>query len=232
MLITGCLVLFGIGGAVLANSVSNEKKETALIDSVRIIEIDETKPVEIKREKPKAQEAQKPVQTVKHVTYRIVPPEEVVEPIATADEIKNSAIGFTNIEGDKPDDNIVPLDKKLGDDNGIIVYKKKEDEIRAIVQVQAKYVGNWEKFLLRNLNAEIPIDNGAPPGRYTAIIQFVVDLDGTVSDVKALTSHGYGIEEEAVRVLRKAAKWEPGIQDGYAVKSYRRQPITFVVEGL
>jgi protein TonB len=37
------------------------------------------------------------------------------------------------------------------------------------------------------------------------------------------------MEEEAVRVLRKATKWEPAIQGGYAVKAYHRQPITFEV---
>ena len=99
------------------------------------------------------------------------------------------------------------------------------------IQIPAKFAGNWERFLTRNLNAEIPIDNGAPAGRYTVIIQFVVDVEGNVSDIKPLTSHGYGLEEEAMRVLRKADKWEPGIQQGYKVKSYRKQPITFVVEG-
>jgi protein TonB len=38
------------------------------------------------------------------------------------------------------------------------------------------------------------------------------------------------MEDEAVRVLKKAAKWEPAIQNGHQVKAYRRQPITFVVE--
>ena len=66
-------------------------------------------------------------------------------------------------------------------------------------------------------------------GYYTVVVQFVVDIDGRISDIKPLTKHGYGLEEEAVRVLRKATKWEPGIQNGYPVKSYRKQPITFRV---
>ena len=64
-------------------------------------------------------------------------------------------------------------------------------------------IGNWGRFLERNLNAEVPVDNGAPEGSYTVIIQFVVDTDGSISDIKALTNHGYGLEQEAIRVIKK-----------------------------
>jgi protein TonB len=61
------------------------------------------------------------------------------------------------------------------------------------------------------------------------VVQFIVDKDGNVSEVKALTSHGYGMEEEAVRVIKRGPKWTPAIQNGRQVKAYRKQPITFVV---
>jgi protein TonB len=60
-------------------------------------------------------------------------------------------------------------------------------------------------------------------------MQFVVELEGKVSDITAMTNHGYGFEEEAIRVLKKAAKWEPAIQNGRPVKAYRRQVIIFEV---
>jgi protein TonB len=62
------------------------------------------------------------------------------------------------------------------------------------------------------------------------MIQFVVDLEGKVSDIKPLTNFGYGMEEEAMRVIRRATKWEPAIQNGHPVKAYRKQPVTFVIE--
>jgi protein TonB len=62
------------------------------------------------------------------------------------------------------------------------------------------------------------------------MIQFVVDLDGSISDLTPLTNHGYGLEEEAMRVLRKSKKWQPAIKNGVNVKSYRRQPVTFEVK--
>ena len=74
------------------------------------------------------------------------------------------------------------------------------------------------------------MNNDAPAGSYTVIIQFVVDMDGSISDIKALTNHGYGLEQEAIRVIKKATKWEPAFQNGRHVKAYRKQPITFRVE--
>jgi len=63
------------------------------------------------------------------------------------------------------------------------------------------------------------------------IIEFVVDLDGSMSRIKALTSLGYGMEEEAIRVIKKAGKWSPAIWQGEPVKAYRRQQITFDITG-
>ena len=46
-----------------------------------------------------------------------------------------------------------------------------------------------------------------------------------------MTNHGYGMEEEAMRVIKKGPKWTPAVQNGRSVKAYRKQPITFQVLG-
>jgi protein TonB len=61
------------------------------------------------------------------------------------------------------------------------------------------------------------------------MVQFIVDKQGNISDVKALTNHGYGMEEEAIRAIKRGPKWTPAIQNGRNVNAYRKQPITFVV---
>ena len=53
--------------------------------------------------------------------------------------------------------------------------------------------------------------------------------DGTVKGVKALTNHGYGMENEVVRILQLSPKWNVAEQEGKKVKTYRKQPVTFVV---
>ena len=108
-------------------------------------------------------------------------------------------------------------------DTGTVIYS---------VEKEAEFPGGdkaWMKFLTNNLNGQVPLDHEAPAGKYTVWIQFIVDREGSVSDLKALTNNGYGMEEEAMRVLRKVPKWTPALQNGRNVKAYRKQPITFVV---
>ncbi|MCV9388118.1 energy transducer TonB [Reichenbachiella ulvae] len=58
-------------------------------------------------------------------------------------------------------------------------------------------------------------------------VQFVVDKDGSITEVKAIKGIGAGCDEEAVRVLQGAPKWKPGKQRGRAVKVRMILPITF-----
>jgi protein TonB len=116
----------------------------------------------------------------------------------------------------------------------VVEAPKVEDENKIFekVEVEAEFPGGlsaWRRYLERNLNAQVPSDAGAPTGSYTVIVRFVVDKQGNISDVKAQTSHGYGMEEEAVRAIKRGPKWTPAIQNGRNVTAYRSQPITFVV---
>ena len=100
------------------------------------------------------------------------------------------------------------------------------------VEIEAFFPGGetaWRKFLEKNLNPNVPIDNGAPSGRYTIWVQFFVDLDGSLSDVKALTSLGYGMEREVILLIKKSGLWTPAMQNNRPVKAYRKQPVTFIV---
>ncbi len=102
------------------------------------------------------------------------------------------------------------------------------------VEIEATFPGGdqaWIKFLKKNLNGMVATDNGAPEGQYTVMVQFVVDKYGKITDIKALTNHGYGMEKEVIRFLKNSPKWNPAFQDGRFVKAYRRQPVTFTVAG-
>lgn len=115
----------------------------------------------------------------------------------------------------------------------VIVEQKQtavEDIIFTKVEKEAEYEGNWLRFLEKNLNGNVAGENGAPAGTYTVIIQFVVDVDGSLSNIVALSNKGYGLEQEAIRVLKQSKNWKPAIQNGRQVKAYRTQPITFVLD--
>jgi len=103
-----------------------------------------------------------------------------------------------------------------------------------IYEREAEFSDNenaWKKFLMNTLDPGVPIRNGAPAGIYQVMVKFIVSRDGTVTNVVAQTHYGYGMEAEAIRVIKNSPKWEiAGVQFNKPVNSYRRQPITFVVQ--
>jgi protein TonB len=143
------------------------------------------------------------------------------------EKLEDTKIDVVNQEGIKDEGIAAPVI----DEGKAVVEAPKEDENKVFtkVEIEASFAGDWQKFLQRNLNADVAVNAGAPPGTYQVIIQFIVDKEGKVSDVKSLTNHGYGMEEEAMRAIKKAPKWNPAVQNGRQVKAYRKQPITFIV---
>jgi hypothetical protein len=87
----------------------------------------------------------------------------------------------------------------------------------------------WQSFLVRNLRPDVSVNNGAPPGNYKVVVQFVVATDGKLSDLKPISHNGYGMEEEVVRLMKLSPDWTPAKQGGKNVKAYTRQPVTFAV---
>ena len=59
----------------------------------------------------------------------------------------------------------------------------------------------------------------------------MIDQNGEVVNLKPETNHGYGMEDEAMKVIRNSPPWNPLISLGKTGNAYRRQPVTFVVTG-
>lgn len=103
------------------------------------------------------------------------------------------------------------------------------DDVLVKVDEEAQFNGNWGAFLQANLNPVVPVNNGAPAGKYTVIAQFIVDEEGNLLDLKPVTSHGYGMEEEVIRAMKLSPNWKPAKYKGEVVAAYRKQPVTFVI---
>jgi periplasmic protein TonB len=103
---------------------------------------------------------------------------------------------------------------------------KKEVESDSI---GAEYPGDgpaWSRFLSKNLKC--PVDTSGEAIRGTVVVEFIIDEEGNVTDVKA-TSGSEPLVSEAVRVIKKSSKWIPGkLQStGRLIKSPKRQPLHF-----
>ncbi|HEX7754448.1 MAG TPA: energy transducer TonB [Niabella sp.] len=112
------------------------------------------------------------------------------------------------------------------DKNGSIIDS---DSLNTREQKDASYPGNWATYLTNTLDGSVPYKKGAPRGKYKTTTQFIIEKDGSLSDIKAFTNNGYGMEEEAIRVIKKSGKWTPAKQYGKSVKAYRKQSITFII---
>jgi hypothetical protein len=89
---------------------------------------------------------------------------------------------------------------------------------------------DWRRYVQQKLNPQVPITKGAKAGIYTVLIQFVVAADGSIKEITPLTNFGFGMEQEAIRVIRSAPKWKPAVQFGQNVNAYRLQPISFSID--
>lgn len=59
------------------------------------------------------------------------------------------------------------------------------------------------------------------------LVGFIVNKNGTISDIKIIQSVNKQLDEEAIRVVKKMPKWEPGMQDGEAVRVTFNLPIEY-----
>jgi len=101
-----------------------------------------------------------------------------------------------------------------------------------IVKINSEFPGGqkgWVKYLEKNLNRDLPVNSGAPYGKYVVIVTFMVDKEGNLFNIKAENNPGYGTMEEALRVIKNGPKWIPASKNGEIVVDKHRQAIVFVV---
>ena len=227
----GAVCLVFITGVLLANSAKKNndvKMFVKDIDLINVVDEPKEQPT-IEQPKPKPVE----IKTIA-VTIPVIVPDKDVEKteVPNEDQIKDVQISNINRDGEDKDVISGPLDVSTG---GAAELKSKEhdyDHEVFNVQLEAQFPGGikeWSKFLERTLNTDIPIENGAPAGRYTVNVSFLVDKEGNVSDIQALNDPGYGIADEAIKVIKKSKQWIPAIQNGNKVIYRQKQSITFVV---
>lgn len=106
--------------------------------------------------------------------------------------------------------------------------EEKADVIFDVVETMPTPPGGmegWNKYLSKNLKYPTQARRMGIEG--TVYVVFVVNTDGSIQDVEILRGIGGGCDEEAMRVVRNAPKWEPGKQRGRPVRVKMRLPIRF-----
>lgn len=229
-----CVLMFG--GYFLSNALGgNDEVKKLNTQDVQLEEVIQ----EEKREEPPPPPPPKPpdppkVEMTKFTPPKIVKDEEVKEEDIPpeVEKLDDTKIDVISQEGVKDEGIVAPPVEDAG--KGVVEAPKKVEEdwdkTFTKVEIESDYPGGaaaWQRYLNRNLRyPQDAIDNEI---QGTVVVQFIVDKEGVVSEVQAI-SGPKELQGEAVRVIKKSGKWTPAVQNGRQVKSYKKQPIVFRLE--
>ncbi|MBO5922089.1 MAG: energy transducer TonB [Bacteroidaceae bacterium] len=106
--------------------------------------------------------------------------------------------------------------------------KEQDDAVYSIVSEQPSFPGGMQEMMkFISENRKYPAEAKAKDIHGKVIVAFVVERDGSLSDVKIRRGIGYGCDEEAIRLIKSMPKWTPGKQNGKAVRVSFMLPVTF-----
>jgi len=121
---------------------------------------------------------------------------------------------------------------------GKIEIKAEDEEVQeevkifTVVEQEASFPGGVEKlgeYLAKSIKYPQQARETGTKGR--VMLTFVVERDGSITDIKVLRDIGSGCGEEAKRVVKEMPKWQPAKQRGKAVRQQFVLPVTFNLQG-
>jgi periplasmic protein TonB len=158
------------------------------------------------------------VDQVKFVKPVVAKAEEVVEEPPKIKEIVDKKLGAETIKGD-PDAELSV--EPVG--NGDVVEEDNSIYNTAGIEVKPDFPGGMEKFYkFVGKNYQVPEEEGL---KGKVFVSFVVEKDGSLTDIKVIRDIGYGTGKEAIRVLKSCPRWNPGEQNGKKVRVLYSLPI-------
>ena len=105
---------------------------------------------------------------------------------------------------------------------------KKNDMVFDVVEVMPQFPGGqiaMLQYLMKNIKYPEQAVKEGIQGRVT--VRFIVEKDGSISDVKPVLSVHPLLNKEAVRVVESMPKWTPGKQNGKPVRVRFNLPVMF-----
>ena len=234
LIITASLALLILLASFLSSKFeSNGKKQDIVIKEVEMTNIEEEKPLEPPPPPPPKPPDPPKIEMAKFTPPKVVKDEEVKpeEEMKEIEELKDATISTVNQEGQKDLGIVAP---PVEDKGGVVAAPKDDDDDKVFqkVEIEAKFPGGegaWSKYISREINRYIDeLQEAGKAG--TCVVQFIVDKEGNISEVEALTLKGTKLAEICVNAIKKGPKWVPAEQNGRKVKAYRKQPVTFQIQ--
>jgi len=218
-------IIFGLAvSAPLIISLIPEGKDDTTLDQ-KIVTIK----MPPKEEKPKDLPPPPPPppkqDQVKFVKPVVAKTEEITEEPPKVEEIKDKKLGDETIKGD-PDAELTV--EPVGNGPSQVVEEDNNIYNTAGIEVKPDFPGGLDKFYkFIGKNFQTPEEEGLSGKIF---VTFVVEKDGSLTDIKVLRDIGYGTGKEAIRVLKSCPKWNPGEQNGKKVRVLYSLPISIQSE--
>ena len=240
------LLIVAAGAFGLAKYNEYRAEQQRLLDEARQKEValdlsqekEEEKPEEpiIEEKKPEIEPEQEIAQQ-KVTELAIVPDKEVKEEIKSQSDLEKSEEVFTakNVESDNTSrEQLENLNKQVKVEVPEPVKKEepKKDEIFKSVEQPPTFPGG-DAALMKYLSSHLQYPTMAQENNIQGkvIVQFVVEKDGHVGDVKVVRSVDKDLDREAIRVCKSLPKFTPGRQNGQAVGVWYTLPVNFKLQG-
>lgn len=121
--------------------------------------------------------------------------------------------------------------KKGPTDKIVIKHRKVQEEVVIYPDQDPEYVGGYlemKKFILSTQVYPEKAIKSKESGK--VLVRFIVEKDGAISGVRAVSGEHENLMKEAERVVRKFPKWIPAEVDGRKVRSHAEIPIVFILE--
>ena len=192
------------------------------------------KKAEVKQKKVEV-EPERVVERVKSsikLTAPVIKKDEEVKPdeeLKTQDELMSTktAIGTFDVKGnDDANGEILKAKEVIAEPEP--PKHEEENKVFDIVEQQPLFPGGpaaLMKYLSENTKYPVVAQENGVQGRVT--VQFVVEKDGSISDVHVLRGVDPSLDKEAVRVVKSMPRWTPGKQNGITVRVNYRVPVLF-----
>ena len=229
-------VIIAIMAAVAAKvAIENAfPKKVAMETDVELSKLAQKKEAKVEKKAPVKVEEQKVVEKVKSSVKFTPPVIKKDEDVKPEEELKsqedlnktNTAIGSFDVKGnDEAGGEVLKAKEVIAQPEP---PKEEETKVFDVVEVMPSFPGGQGalfEWLSKNIKYPVVAEENGVQGR--VIVTFVVERNGSITDVHVVKSVDPSLDKEAVRVVKAMPHWIPGKQNGSAVRVKFTVPVTF-----
>jgi periplasmic protein TonB len=230
MLGGACVFLLAMASPLILDMLPSLSSDNSLNEKITTVNLAKPKEeVKIKPKEEKKPEPPKPkIEEVKFVKPKIVEAKKVTEEIKTIDELKDKNIAKADAKADPNAD--FKIDKPSGEgEKAAAATEDNSIHSSAGIEIQPEFPGGFAgfgKYCSANYHTDDIAAELSSDLKGKVIVEFVVEKNGDLTDIKVVRDLGFGTGAEAIRMLKKCPKWKPGIQNGTPLRVRYSLPIS------